>query len=82
MRPRAYTPMLVAALTLATTSPAYAFEFVSGGNGSGQAMIAAKHHAKDPAGWTVTGTGGFAYAGSGNRYPAFSPSPSQAHRHA
>jgi hypothetical protein len=74
--------MLAAALTLATTSPAYAFEFVSGGNGSRQATIAARHHSKDPAGRTVTGTGGFAYAGSGNRYLAFSPSLSRAHRHA
>lgn len=85
MRPRAYTPMLAAALILATTSPAYATEFISngGGNGNDRATIAGEHHSTDPAGWTrgIVGAGGFTYAGGGNHYPTLAPASVQAHGH-
>jgi hypothetical protein len=67
MRLHRGVPMLAAALTLATASPAFASEFVSDGNGSGQPTAASQHHSSDSAQWAldVGAAGGLAAIATG-----------------
>lgn len=49
MRLCRHVPMLAAALTLATASPAYAFEPVSSGSPTGQPTTTTQQHSNDSA---------------------------------
>jgi hypothetical protein len=66
MRPRHYAPMLAAALTLASATPAYAFEPVSNGTPGGQ-PTATQHQPNTPADWTIAlaAAGGLTITGTG-----------------